>query len=74
MRASRNTAEDPIDYSAGILLRKKTGDLVSEGEEIATLFSNDPASFAAAEEKLLAATVIEAEKPADEPLVYDVIE
>ncbi len=72
--AGRNTAEDPIDYSAGILLRKKTGDLVSEGEEIATLFSNDPASFAAAEEKLLAATVIEAEKPADEPLVYDVIE
>ncbi len=72
--AGRNTAEDAIDYSAGIILKKKTGDAVKEGEEIATLYSDNAASFAAAEEKLLAATVIGSEKPADEPLVYDIVD
>ena len=71
--AGRNTAEDEIDYSAGILLTKKTGDFVEEGEEIATLFSNDKSAFARAEELLLAATEIRSAKPADEPLIYDVI-
>ncbi len=72
--AGRNTAEDSIDPSAGILLKKKTGDFVRKGEELAVLYSDDPARFAAAEEKLLAATAIGREKPAEEPLVYDVVE
>ena len=71
--AGRNTAEDEIDYSAGILLRKKTGDFVEKGEEIATLYSNDRAAFARAEELLVAATELSSERPADEPLIYDVI-
>ncbi len=71
--AGRNTAEDSIDYSAGIMLKKKTGDRVERGEEIAVLYSNDESSFSAAEEKLLSATEIKAEKPADEPLIYDII-
>ncbi len=72
--AGRNTAEDKIDYSAGIILKKKTGDFVEEGEEIATLYSSDSSSFARAEELLLPATQITAEAPAEEPLVYDIIE
>lgn len=71
--AGRNTAEDQIDYSAGIVLKKKTGDFVEEGEEIATLYSNDTSSFARAEKLLLAATQITAEAPAEEPLVYDIV-
>ncbi len=71
--AGRNTAEDKIDYSAGIVLKKKTGDFVEEGEELATLYSNDRSSFARAEELLLSATQITAEAPAEEPLVYDII-
>ncbi len=71
--AGRNTAEDEIDYSAGILLKKKTGDRVQKGEEIATLFANDGALFAPAAEKLLAATEISVEKPAETPLIYGVI-
>ncbi len=70
--AGRNTAEDAIDYAAGILLHKKTGDAVRAGESIATLYSDDPASFDAAEQKLLAATEI-GQRPADEPLVYDIV-
>ncbi len=71
--AGRNTAEDPIDYSAGIILKKKTGDFVRKGEVLATLYTNDAASLAGAEEKLLAATLFGDEPPADEPLIYDVV-
>ena len=72
--AGRNTAEDSVDFSAGILLKKKRGDFVSAGEEIATLCSNDASAFPAAEERLLAATQIGNEKPEDEPLIYDIVE
>ena len=68
--AGRNTAEDTIDYSAGIILNKKTGDFVNKGEVIATLYSNNKDLFAGAERILLKATEIEDAKPADEPLVY----
>lgn len=72
--AGRNTAEDKIDYSAGIILKKKTGDFVEKGQEIATLYSNDESAFARAEQMLLAATEIQTDKPEDEPLVYDIVE
>ena len=71
--AGRNTAEDSIDYSAGIILRKKTGDSVRAGEELATLYSNDQSAFARAEELILSATDITDLKPKDEPLIYDII-
>ena len=72
--AGRNTAEDEIDYSAGIILQKKTGDYVKEGELIATLYSNKKSAFEVAEKILLEATTIEGSKPKDEPLVYCTID
>lgn len=39
--AGRLRKEDEIDHSAGILLRKKVGDMVTEGEVLADVFSND---------------------------------
>ena len=71
--AGRNTAEDAIDYSAGIILKKKTGDFVEKGEVIATLYSNNESLFTKAEEILLNATQISSNKPADEPLIYNII-
>ena len=71
--AGRNTAEDAIDYSAGIILKKKTGDFVEKGEVIATLHSNNELLFERAEEILLNATQISSDKPADEPLIYNII-
>ncbi len=71
--AGRNRADDVIDYSAGIILRKKTGDFVREGEDIAVLYSNNESSLATAQKQLLSATVIGSEKPQAEPLVYGVI-
>lgn len=72
--AGRNTMEDKIDYSAGIMLKRKTGDHVKAGEELATLYTNDGARLAGAEKILLDATHIQKEKPQDEPLVYCVVE
>ncbi len=72
--AGRNTKEDKIDYSAGIMLKVKTGDRVSKGDTIATLYANDEKLFAAAEKKLLESTIIKPEKPTKRPLILARIE
>ncbi|MDE6617565.1 MAG: pyrimidine-nucleoside phosphorylase [Clostridiales bacterium] len=72
--AGRNTIEDVIDYSAGIMLRRKTGDYIKAGDELATLYANDKTKFTAAEKLLLSATLLQDEKPQDEPLVYCTVE
>ena len=56
-----------------IVLKKKTGDYVHEGEDIAVLYSNSQSSFEAAEERLLSATEISDAAPEKEPLIYDII-
>ena len=72
--AGRNTKEDTIDAAAGIMLLKKTGDFVQEGEPIATLYSEKQTGFAAAEERLLKTTKIGSEPPKKQPLILDVVE
>ncbi len=72
--AGRNTKEDVIDYSAGIILSKKTGNYVKKGEVIATLYSNDETKFAESESRLIKATVINPEKPAYRPIILGKIE
>ena len=70
LKAGRSRKEDEIDPSAGILLFKKYGDKVETGEVLAELHASDEALFAAAEEKLLSAYEISAEKPAEKKLIY----
>lgn len=72
--AGRNTMEDEIDYTAGIILRAKTGDYVRAGDPIATLYTCDESRFAAAERRLLDATTIGDEKPEDRPLIFARVE
>jgi pyrimidine-nucleoside phosphorylase len=72
--AGRNTKEDIIDFTAGIILHKKTGDKVEQGERIATLYSSKENVFPASAKKLLSATKIGKTAPADEPLILDVVE
>ncbi len=72
--AGRNTKEDKIDYSAGIILNKKTGDAVCVGDVIATLYTNDQSKITEAEKRLLAATCISEEKPAYRPLILDKVQ
>ncbi len=68
--AGRETKEDKLDYLAGIILKKKTGDAVRAGEVIAELRASDEALFAGAEGKFLASLTIADEKPQPEPLIY----
>ncbi len=48
--AGRKTKDGEIDFSAGIMLSKKTGDKVLYGEKIATLYTNKKDSLALASE------------------------
>lgn len=51
--AGRETIESEIDYSAGIVLHKKTGDKVAPGDVIATLYSSSFEKIEQAEKVLL---------------------
>ena len=65
--AGRATKEDDIDLAAGIILNKKVGDPVEEGELLATFFGNDPAKVKAGLSEAASAFEItdeEVERPA----------
>lgn len=68
--AGRNTIKDKIDHTAGIYLLKKTGDFVTAGEPIATLYSNNQKSIPSAEKLLLNATQFSDTQPQVMPLVF----
>lgn len=71
--AGRSKIEDKIDYTAGIVLKKKTGDFVQKGEEIATLYANDKKLFERSKEIILNATKTGEEKPQSRPLIFATI-
>lgn len=56
--AGRATKDAPIDYSAGIIIAKKTGDPVKQGEPIAYLHTNDADAVQPAAERYLSALTI----------------
>ena len=68
--AGRETKESAIDYAAGIILHKKTGDAVKKGEVIAKLYAEREELFERAKDTLKAAVTIEAEPTGNEPLIY----
>ena len=68
--AGRETKEDKLDYLAGIILKKKTGDAVRKGETIAELRASDQALFVGAQKKFMESLSITDERPQPEPLIY----
>lgn len=54
----RETKESEIDLAVGLVLCKKVGDYVQEGEPLAMLHANDPEKAAQASERFLAACTI----------------
>ncbi len=68
--AGRITKDSPVDLSAGILLHKKTGDIVCKGDVLATMYAEGEELFAGAEEKYRSAIVIASEKIQRNPLIY----
>lgn len=71
--AGRRKKDDVIDLSAGITVRKKTGERVEYGEVIATLYSNKSSAFKEAESLYRSAVEISKEKPKEEKLIYKII-
>jgi len=68
--AGRATKADSIDYDAGILLHKKTGDGVKAGQPIACLYATDPQKLEGAKASFLGAMTLGAQPPAPAPLIY----
>lgn len=68
--AGREKKEDSIDYSAGIVLLKKVGDHVKQGEPIAVFYTSDTARCAEAERLFQSAVTICDKVPAEIPLIY----
>ena len=68
--AGRETKDDVIDYSAGIVLKKKTGDKVSKGDVLAVLYGNKEEKMQPAEEQFIKALKIEAQQPEKEKMIY----
>lgn len=71
--AGRENKEDNIDFSAGIVMHKKVGELVSKGESLCTLYTNKQDKLAYAEKMYLDAVLIGKEKADRNPLIYKVI-
>lgn len=69
----RKIKEDNIDYSAGIVLCKKTGDKTEKGELIARIYTNNESAVEGAVKAFLEAIEIADEKPEEKPLVYEVV-
>lgn len=69
----RETKESAIDLSVGIILEKKNGNAVSDGEVLATIYGNDDAKMQAAYEKIVHAYEIAKEPAAFVPVVREYI-
>ncbi len=71
--AGRNKKEDSIDYGAGIVLSKKTGDYVNLGDVLAVMYASDERLFKGAEAKYLSSTEFSDVQPEKRPLVLEII-
>ena len=71
--AGRVTKESEIDLSVGIVLNKKRGDKVNNGEILAYIHANDMKKGEKASEKLINAIEIKDSFKDNIPLIYEVI-
>ena len=69
--AGRNTKEDEIDLSAGIVMSKKTGDFVKFGEPLAAMYSSTVNDFSAAEKMFLSSLSFSKTESKKIPLIID---
>lgn len=68
--AGRVTKDSEIDYAAGIILKKKTGDHVAKGETLAVLYASDEGLFQASADEFLRAVTVGSEEPEKTALIY----
>lgn len=71
--AGRLSKEDVIDPAAGLRLYRKTGDRVTAGEPLCTLYTNRPGTLDTAANAYVAALTFSQEAPKPQPLIHTVI-
>ena len=71
--AGREKTTDSVDHTAGIMLKKKTGDKVNIGDTVAVLYTNKEDAEIEASRLISEAIIYSEEKPNEEPLVYGII-
>ena len=71
--AGRDTVESTIDPAVGVILHKKCGELVIEGEPLLTIHTNDPGRLERARGLLEQAVRLAPEAPTPVPLIRDVL-
>ena len=71
--AGRDRKTDPIDYSVGIYLNKKSGEEVNCGDVLYTIYSNNPDKTKLAQKYCDEAFSINESKPSHSNLIYKII-
>ena len=71
--AGRGRAEDAVDFGAGILLSKKTGDKLKPGEVIARLYASDAKKLSEGAVMFETALATGPRPPKKEPLIKEII-
>lgn len=72
--AGRTVKDGPIDYSAGIVMHKKTGDVVRAGESIATLYASHESLLVNAAKTYLEAITFGKTAPVLVDTILDMVE
>jgi pyrimidine-nucleoside phosphorylase len=73
MGAGRAKKEDKIDHRVGIIVHRKVGDFVNQGDLLFTLHARDKSSMISAKERILKAHKWSSERCEPLPLFYEVI-
>lgn len=71
--AGREKKGDPIDSSAGIVLKKKTGDRVEKGDTLAIFYTDDENKIEEAKREFFEAFTFGNKKPPAQKLIYRII-
>ena len=69
----RVTKESVIDLGVGLVLHKKTGDYVSEGDSLATIHASSMEKALAAADMLRACYEFSSEKGEDSPFIKGIV-
>ncbi len=72
--AGRTVKDGPIDYSAGIVMHKKTGDPVICGESVATLYASDESLISNAAKTYVEAITFGTTAPTVVDTILDIVE
>jgi pyrimidine-nucleoside phosphorylase len=72
--AGREKIDDIIDMKAGILLKKKVGDIADIGDPLAVFYTDRESVLASARERIAKAFKFSSAKPERKPMILDIVD